>query len=121
MHWMEEALCKGSYLDFTAENMTDKHVELVKAVCDDCPVQKKCLDYAMTHKEETGVWGGQTVHERQGRNHRKYNIIRLDPEALRKDFETMTLYAITAKYKVSQQTIYRHIKENPWIREKKKK
>jgi hypothetical protein len=36
-----------------------------KAVCGTCPIQLKCLDYAVTNKETEGVWGGLTAPERR--------------------------------------------------------
>jgi WhiB family redox-sensing transcriptional regulator len=35
-----------------------------KAVCRRCPVQTQCLDYALTHDERHGVWGGTSAAER---------------------------------------------------------
>lgn len=34
------------------------------AICDDCPVQRDCLEYAIDH-EEHGVWGGTSERERR--------------------------------------------------------
>jgi len=36
-----------------------------KAVCAQCFVQAECLDYAMTHDERFGVWGGLSERERR--------------------------------------------------------
>jgi WhiB family redox-sensing transcriptional regulator len=33
------------------------------AVCDRCPVQANCLAYAITTRQQHGVWGGKTQHE----------------------------------------------------------
>jgi WhiB family redox-sensing transcriptional regulator len=40
-----------------AESPTD--VEFAKALCQDCPVQKLCLDGALERREPWGVWGGE--------------------------------------------------------------
>ncbi|HTW98941.1 MAG TPA: WhiB family transcriptional regulator [Acidimicrobiales bacterium] len=36
-----------------------------KRVCSDCRVREECLDYAITHRIEHGVWGGQSERARQ--------------------------------------------------------
>ena len=35
------------------------------ALCKRCPVQTKCLSYAMGHPEVEGIWGGLTAPERR--------------------------------------------------------
>lgn len=35
-----------------------------KRVCAGCPVRRACLDWAMTHHEKDGVWGGLDEAER---------------------------------------------------------
>jgi WhiB family redox-sensing transcriptional regulator len=36
-----------------------------KKVCQGCPVQKKCLQWALDHDERYGVWGGLSERERR--------------------------------------------------------
>ena len=42
------------------------HIETVLAlqICGRCPVRGDCLDWALTHKEPLGIWGGLTARER---------------------------------------------------------
>lgn len=41
-------------------------------VCEQCSVRVQCLDHALTHREEHGVWGGQTEADRRRiRRHRR--------------------------------------------------
>lgn len=40
-----------------AETPTD--VESAKALCQDCPVRRLCLDGALERREPWGVWGGE--------------------------------------------------------------
>jgi len=49
----------------TATRETRLAAKLAKQMCARCPIQKECLDYAMTAKEEFGVWGGTTRYERR--------------------------------------------------------
>ena len=34
-------------------------------VCASCPVQRDCLQHALTRPEREGIWGGKTPAERQ--------------------------------------------------------
>lgn len=36
-----------------------------KVVCTGCPVRRECLEYALTHDERFGVWGGTSERERR--------------------------------------------------------
>jgi WhiB family redox-sensing transcriptional regulator len=36
-----------------------------KAICEGCPIRSLCLDYAIEHNEEHGVWGGKSERERK--------------------------------------------------------
>jgi WhiB family redox-sensing transcriptional regulator len=40
-------------------------VEIAKRICADCPVRESCLEYALFHKIEHGVWGGASERARR--------------------------------------------------------
>ena len=40
-------------------------IEAAKAVCNRCPVQPECLDFALVTNQECGVWGGASEEERR--------------------------------------------------------
>ena len=62
--WRKKAACQG--LDpesfYPAE---DDDAGLAKAICNECPVQEPCLEYALSVREKDGVWGGCTERERR--------------------------------------------------------
>jgi WhiB family redox-sensing transcriptional regulator len=33
-------------------------------ICDGCSVKRQCLDFAIKHREESGIWGGTTPDQR---------------------------------------------------------
>lgn len=37
---------------------------LAKAVCDGCEIREECLQYAISHNEKFGIWGGTSERER---------------------------------------------------------
>ena len=40
-------------------------VEVARRICAGCPVQRPCLEYALFHHIEHGVWGGASERERR--------------------------------------------------------
>jgi WhiB family redox-sensing transcriptional regulator len=40
-------------------------VEIARRICHGCPVQQPCLEYALAHRIEHGVWGGCSERERR--------------------------------------------------------
>lgn len=63
--WRSRALCKGKTKIFFVETVIG--VTIAKQWCAGCPVRERCLDYAMTTRQEHGVWGGLSEQERVGR------------------------------------------------------
>lgn len=39
-------------------------ISIAKEHCAACPIRLQCLEYAVTAKEEFGIWGGLTREER---------------------------------------------------------
>lgn len=39
--------------------------EQAKRICNTCPVKNECLQYALSHKEAFGIWGGETERSRR--------------------------------------------------------
>lgn len=69
--WKQEAACRGMdpRMFFPERGATD--LSELRETCARCPVQKPCLDYAMSTNEQ-GFWGGTTEKERMKlRNSRK--------------------------------------------------
>jgi WhiB family transcriptional regulator, redox-sensing transcriptional regulator len=79
--WMDLAACRGMVTSadedifFTPEldelggnrraatRMAATRERQALAVCDRCPVQVACLAYAVTTRQQHGVWGGKTQQE----------------------------------------------------------
>ena len=40
-------------------------VEIAHQICQDCPVKEQCLEYAIYHRIDHGVWGGASERERR--------------------------------------------------------
>jgi WhiB family transcriptional regulator, redox-sensing transcriptional regulator len=69
LSWRHHASC--AHLDtnlFFPVGLTGSAIEqtnLVKSVCNDCPVQNQCLEFALRTLQDYGVWGGRTEDERR--------------------------------------------------------
>lgn len=62
--WMTEAKCRGA--DPSAFFPSDGiGVERAQRVCESCSVKLECLEYALEHRIEHGVWGGASERERR--------------------------------------------------------
>jgi WhiB family transcriptional regulator, redox-sensing transcriptional regulator len=62
--WMAHALCRGTNPDryFPSDGVG---VEAVQRICVDCPVRVDCLEYALRHGIDQGVWGGASERQRR--------------------------------------------------------
>ena len=64
--WTEHAECRKSGPDDGVwfPEKTNHRNRAGKNICDRCIVRAECLDYALTHKERAGIWGGLNTKER---------------------------------------------------------
>jgi WhiB family redox-sensing transcriptional regulator len=62
--WRQRAACRGVDPDIFYP-VDDEDAEEAKAICRGCPVHELCLDWALSHRERDGVWGGATERERR--------------------------------------------------------
>jgi WhiB family redox-sensing transcriptional regulator len=62
--WMSEGNCadKPPSLFFPSDGVG---VDVARKVCADCPVKSPCLEYALEHRIDHGVWGGTSERERR--------------------------------------------------------
>ena len=63
--WHLDALCRGQGARLWIRDSRLASYAAQKAVCDACPVQRECLDYALAHPTLVGCWGGTTERERR--------------------------------------------------------
>jgi WhiB family redox-sensing transcriptional regulator len=67
--WRVRAACRDADPDlFFPEGTAGpvlQTVDRAKRVCETCPVQVRCLDWALDHHAAFGIWGGLTEGERR--------------------------------------------------------
>ena len=62
--WMARGKCKEVAPDvfFPSDGMG---VLVAQRICAECPVAEACLEYALEHHIDHGVWGGASERERR--------------------------------------------------------
>lgn len=62
--WLDDARCRGTDPDRFFVRGAAQAKPAVR-ICQGCPVQEECLDYALTNDIDFGVWGGLTERQRR--------------------------------------------------------
>jgi len=62
--WQFEGNCKPEDDKIFFSELPSK-VAKAKLICSACPVQKQCLDFAISNNIEEGIFGGLTFDERK--------------------------------------------------------
>ena len=72
--WQQRAACRGPHqVIFFPPSKLERRSEKrqrearAKQICEQCSVQGQCLDYALSIREQHGIWGGSTEAERRER------------------------------------------------------
>jgi WhiB family redox-sensing transcriptional regulator len=65
--WVDESACAGHANPdlWFPRGLDIRVVWEATAVCEQCPVIKQCLAYAVDHPDLEGIWGGKTGGERK--------------------------------------------------------
>ena len=80
--WREDAACRDADTDaFFPAPDDEVATAKAKAICAVCPVRESCLMFALSNREEQGVWGGLTETERRRVRRRRAEAIRASRSA----------------------------------------
>lgn len=68
--WREQAAClQVGHVPFFPDRLEGHQVAAViepaLSICRDCPVRAECLEFALTHDERYGIWGGTLPSQRR--------------------------------------------------------
>ncbi|HYK32735.1 MAG TPA: WhiB family transcriptional regulator [Streptosporangiaceae bacterium] len=67
--WWRVAACRDAepelFFPLSATSASSAQVRRAKLICASCQVRSACLDYALDHRQEQGIWGGLTEEERR--------------------------------------------------------
>jgi WhiB family redox-sensing transcriptional regulator len=70
--WLD-ALCRQGDTDWWFSFDGTEHRDAAVAICRACPCRVDCLEWALEHNEQYGIWGGLTERQRRtilSRKHR---------------------------------------------------
>jgi WhiB family redox-sensing transcriptional regulator len=62
--WMADGNCR-SYAPAVFFPSDGVGVDRARKICRTCPVSEPCLEYALEHRIDHGVWGGTSERERR--------------------------------------------------------
>ena len=72
MSWQDQAYCRDSNIDFFPE-VGFNHTSIAAiAMCKECPVKERCLEFAMVNNIQYGIWGGKTAPNRRSMKRYRY-------------------------------------------------
>ena len=74
MTWHDDAACRDEdpelFFPVGSSGPALRQLERAKAVCANCVVQSRCLEWALSAGVEHGVWGGWSEEERRAARRR---------------------------------------------------
>jgi WhiB family transcriptional regulator, redox-sensing transcriptional regulator len=74
-NWRSAGACLSAdpdlFFPISATGPAQKQIARAKAICAGCTVRLECLEFAMTHDQVYGIWGGTTPEDRQRARRRK--------------------------------------------------
>lgn len=68
-HWRSAGACLSAdpdlFFPISTKGPAEKQIARAKLICARCAVRQECLNFALTHDQTHGIWGGTTAEERQ--------------------------------------------------------
>jgi WhiB family redox-sensing transcriptional regulator len=74
-NWRSAAACQSAdpdlFFPISSSGPAEQQIARAKRICANCVVRLECLEYAVTHEQVYGIWGGTTAEDRQRDRRRK--------------------------------------------------
>ncbi len=68
-NWRADGACLSADPDLffprSSAGPAEKQIARAKRICAGCLVRQECLDFALSHDQVYGIWGGTTPEDRQ--------------------------------------------------------
>jgi WhiB family transcriptional regulator, redox-sensing transcriptional regulator len=68
-NWRSAAACRSADPDLffpsSATGPAVRQIDRAKTICAGCAVRRECLEFAVSHEQNYGIWGGTTADDRQ--------------------------------------------------------
>jgi len=73
--WRAAAACLSAdpdlFFPISAAGQAEKQIMRAKRICAGCAVRRECLEFALTHDQVYGIWGGTTPEDRRRARRRR--------------------------------------------------
>jgi WhiB family redox-sensing transcriptional regulator len=74
-NWRSAAACLQAdpdlFFPISSSGPAERQIVRAKQICGGCQVRQECLDFALSHDQAYGIWGGTTPEDRQRDRRRK--------------------------------------------------
>ena len=74
-NWRSAAACRSAdpdlFFPVSATGSASRQIARAKKICAGCGVRSECLEFALSHDQIHGIWGGTTAEDRQRERRRK--------------------------------------------------
>jgi WhiB family transcriptional regulator, redox-sensing transcriptional regulator len=74
-NWRSAGACLSAdpdlFFPISTTGPAEKQIARAKLICAGCAVRLECLEFAMSHDQLFGIWGGTTPEDRQRERRRK--------------------------------------------------
>jgi WhiB family redox-sensing transcriptional regulator len=68
-NWRSAGACLSAdpdlFFPISAIGLAEQQIALAKMICAKCGVKQECREFALTHDQIYGIWGGTTAEDRQ--------------------------------------------------------
>jgi WhiB family redox-sensing transcriptional regulator len=110
--WRQQAACHGTDLDLFYPERGES-AGPARQVCARCPVRQPCLEYALSNRITSGIWGGLTERERRPLQLDWIQAERLDRDraVLAADAAGYTTAAIGRSFGLSRTSVIRIVNQ----------
>ena len=66
-------------------------------ICAGCGVRRECLEFALTHEQNYGIWGGTTAEDRQRDRRRRRRAAARPPSGRSRRYRRMSQRSMQAR------------------------
>jgi WhiB family redox-sensing transcriptional regulator len=74
-NWRSAGACLSAdpelFFPISTRGPAEQQIKRAKMICEGCTVRRECLEFAMSHDQTYGIWGGTTPEDRQRQRRRK--------------------------------------------------
>ncbi|HJY72219.1 MAG TPA: WhiB family transcriptional regulator [Streptosporangiaceae bacterium] len=78
-NWRSAAACRLAdqdlFFPISATGSAARQIARAKTICAGCGVRRECLEFALTHEQNYGIWGGTTAEDRQRDRRRRRRAV----------------------------------------------